>query len=149
MHHEAARQVAFVPRLIQGLILFSALLGVAFLWQAYPLLPSYVFDILAFGWFLFVVDSILTFVRPFASYLLGLVLAVLALSQTLSQPEHYALVESGDVPATLTLVMGSAAQALLIVSIGYYLLARRRKDPWAWPSAEVLPEQEDEQPVQS
>jgi len=130
--------------MIQGLIIFSALLGVAFLWQAYPLLPSEVFDILAFGWFLFVVDSVLTFVRPLASYVLGLVLALIALSQTLSQPEHYALVESGNLPATLTLVLGSAAQALLIVFIGYYLLARRKKNPWAWPSATVLPEQEEE-----
>ena len=136
--------MATIPRMIQGLIIFSALLGVAFLWQAYPLLPSEVFDILAFGWFLFVVDSVLTFVRPLASYVLGLVLALIALSQTLSQPEHYALVESGNLPATLTLVLGSAAQALLIVFIGYYLLARRKKDPWAWPSATVLPEQEEE-----
>jgi hypothetical protein len=140
--------VAVVPRIIQGLILFSALLGVAFLWQAYPLLPGGVFDILAFGWFLFVVDSVLTFVRPLVSYILGLVLALVALSETLSQPAHFALVESGNLPATLTLVLGSAAQALLILFIGFYLIARRRKDPWAWPSAEVPPEQEDEQQPQ-
>jgi hypothetical protein len=133
-----------VPRIIQGLIIFSVLLGVAFLWQAYPLLPSDVFWILAFGWFLFVVDSVLTFVRPFASYVLGLLLAVIALSQTLSQPAHFALVEGGDLPATLTLVLGSAAQALIIAFVGYYLIARRKKDPWAWPSADVPTEQEDE-----
>jgi hypothetical protein len=136
--------VVSVPRIIQGLIIFSVLLGVAFLWQAYPLLPSDVFWILAFGWFLFVVDSVLTFVRPFASYVLGLLLAVIALSQTLSQPAHFALVEGGDLPATLTLVLGSAAQALIIAFVGYYLIARRKKDPWAWPSADVPTEQEDE-----
>jgi len=139
--------VASVQKIIQGLIIFSALLGVAFLWQAYPLLPSEVFGILAFGWFLFVVDSVLTFVRPLASYVLGLILALIALSQTLSQPEHYAIVESGNLPATLTLVLGSAAQALLIVFIAYFLITRRKKDPWAWPSAEVPPDQEDEQPA--
>jgi len=139
----AARQVATVPRIIQGLIIFSALLGVAFLWQAYPLLPSDVFWILAFGWFLFVVDSALTFFRPMASYVLGLVLALIALSQTLSQPEHYAIVESGNLPATLTLVSGSAAQALIILFVVYYLMARRKKDPWAWPSAQV-PAESDE-----
>jgi len=145
----AARRVVSVSRIIQGLIIFSVLLGVAFLWQAYPLLPSDVFWILAFGWFLFVVDSALTFVRPLASYVLGLVLALIALSQTLAQPEHYALVESGNLPATLTLVLGSAAQALIIVFVGYYLIARRKKDPWAWPSADVPAEQEDEQAPQS
>ena len=134
-----------VPRVIQGLIVFSAVLGVAFLWQAYPLLPTDVFEILAFGWFLFVVDSVLTFVRPLASYVLGLVLALIALSQTLSQPEHYAIIESGNVPGTVTLVLGSAAQALIIVFVGYFLVARRKKDPWAWPSGSMAADEDDEQ----
>lgn len=124
-----------LPRAIQGLILFSTLLGVLFLWQAYPLLPAIAFDIVAFGWMLFVVDSILTFLRAKASYYLGLVLAVAALGETLSQPEHYALVEEGNLAATVTLVLGSVSQALLIVLVGYYLISERRKDPWSWPGA--------------
>jgi len=123
-------------RVIQGLIIFSAILGVFFLWQAQPLLPSDVFDVLAFGWLLFVADSILTFVRPRISYYLGLVLAIVALSETLTQPEHYALVENGNVPATIILVLGSATQALLIGSVIWYIVSERRKDPWAWPGAE-------------
>ena len=79
-------------KVIQGLIVFSAVLGVFFLWQAQPLLPPEVFGVLTFGWLLFVVDGILTFVRPSISYYLGLVLAVAALSETLAQPEHYALI---------------------------------------------------------
>jgi hypothetical protein len=123
-------------RVIQGLIIFSAILGVFFLWQAQPLLPPDVFDILTFGWLLFVVDSVLTFVRPKISYYLGLVLAIIALSETLTQPEHYALVENGNVPATIILVLGSVAQALLIGSVLWYILSERRKDPWEWPGAE-------------
>ncbi|HXW94677.1 MAG TPA: hypothetical protein VEJ19_03115 [Nitrososphaerales archaeon] len=123
-------------RAIQGLIIFSAILGVFFLWQAQPLLPPDVFDILTFGWLLFVVDSALTVVRPRISYYLGLVLAVIALSETLTQPEHYALVESGNVPAAVILVLGSAAQALLIGSVLWYIISERRKDPWAWPGEE-------------
>ena len=125
-----------VTKVIQGLILFSTILGVFFLWQAQPLLPPDVFDILTFGWLLFVVDSILTFMRPKISYYLGLVLAVVALSETLTQPEHYALVENGNIPATIILVLGSAAQALLICSVLWYIVSERRKDPWAWPGAE-------------
>lgn len=125
-----------MARVIQGLIIFSAILGVFFLWQAHPLLPPDVFDILTFGWLLFVVDSILTFVRPRISYYFGLVLAVIALSETLTQPEHYALVENGNVPATIILVLGSVAQALLIGSVVWYIISERRKDPWAWPGAE-------------
>ena len=123
-------------RAIQGLIIFSTALGVFFLWQAYPLLPGDVFDILAFGWLLFLVDSLLTLVRPRASYYLGLVLAVVALSETLTQPEHYALVENGNVPATVILVVGSIAQALLIGSVVWFVVSKQRKDPWAWPGAE-------------
>jgi len=123
-------------RAIQGLIIFSAVLGVFFLWQAQPLLPTDVFEILTLGWLLFVVDSILTFVRPRISYYLGLVLAVVALSETLTQPEHYALVENGNVPATIILVLGSVAQALLIGLVIWFIISERRKDPWAWPGAE-------------
>ena len=125
-----------VTRAIQGLIIFSAILGVFFLWQAQPLLPSDVFDILTLGWLLFVIDSILTFVRPKISYYVGLVLAFIALSETLTQPGHYALVKNGNVPATIILVLGSVAQALLIGFILWYIISERRKDPWAWPGAE-------------
>ncbi len=123
-------------RVIQGLIVFSAILGVFFLWQAQPLLPPDVFDILTLGWLLFVVDSVLTFVRPKISYYLGLVLAIVALSETLTQPEHYALVENGNIPATIILVLGSVAQALLIGSVLWYIISEHRKDQWAWPGAE-------------
>ena len=118
------------------MIVFSTVLGVFFLWQAHPLLPGDVFDILAFGWLLFVVDSVLTLVRPRISYYLGLVLAVIALSETLTQPEHYALVENGNVPATVILVLGSVAQALLIGSVIWFVISERRKDPWEWPGVE-------------
>ncbi len=124
-----------VTRAIQGLILFSTVLGVLFLWQVYPLFPAFAFDFVAFGWALFLVDSILTFVRPRASYYLGLVLAILALGETLSQQSHYALIKSGNLTATATLVLGTATQALLIALVAYYILARRREDPWAWPGA--------------
>ena len=116
--------------------MFSTLLGVVFLWQVYPLLPTIAFNFVAVGWVLFIVDSALTFLRPKASYYLGLVLAVLALGETLSQPEHYALVGSGNLLAAVTIVLGSLALVLLIVAVGYYLVSERRRDPWAWPGAE-------------
>ncbi|MDA4126145.1 MAG: hypothetical protein OK452_02930 [Thaumarchaeota archaeon] len=124
-----------VTRTIQGLILFSTVLGVFFLWQVYLLLPAVAFYFVAVGWGLFLVDSILTFVRPRAAYYLGLTLGILALGETLSQQAHYALIMSGNLTATATLVLGSTAQAMLISLVIYYVVARRRKDPWAWPGA--------------
>ena len=124
-----------VTKAIQALILFSTVLGAFFLWEVYPLLPPVGFDFVSFGWALFLLDSILTFIRPRASYYLGLVLAILALGETLSQQAHYTLIASGNLSATATLVLGSAAQVLLIVLVVYYLVSRRKEDPWAWPGA--------------
>lgn len=126
-----------ITRAIQGLILFSTVLGILFLWQAYPLLPPEAFDFVGAGWVLFVVDSALTFIRPKESYYLGLALGVLALGATLSQPEHFALIASGNVLATVTIVVGSISQALLIGFVAYYLISKRVEDPWAWPGAKA------------
>jgi len=115
-----------LPRVIQGLIVFSTVLGAVFLWQAYPVLPTDAFGFVAFGWVLFVIDCILTFVRPLASYYLGVVLAVVALGSTLSEPAHFTLVESGNLLASATIVLGSAAEILLAATGVYYLLTRRR-----------------------
>lgn len=128
--------MASPTKVIQALIVFSAVLGVFFLLQVYYRLPPDVFYVLTFGWVLFVIDAALTFVRPRASYYLGLVLAAVALLETLSQPEHYSLVENGDVPATVTLVLGTVAEVLIIGLVIFYIIARRRKDLWAWPGAE-------------
>jgi hypothetical protein len=117
--------VATLARLIQGLILFSTILGVFFLWEVYPLLPSFVFDAIAFGWVLWVIDSALTFVRPKLSYYLGLLLAFLTLAATLSQPEHYSLVGSGNLEAAATLIAGSSAQIAIILAVSYLLFARK------------------------
>ena len=128
-----------LQRGVQGLILFSTVLGVFFLWQAYPLIfpvVPYVFYALLFGWVLFVFDSILTFYRPKASFYLGIVLAAIALTETLSQPEHYSLIQGGNLPATFIIILGSVSQALLIVLAGYYLITTRKEDPWAWPGGE-------------
>lgn len=121
---------------MQGLILFSTAWGAFFLWYARPSLPVEVFYFITFGWVLFLVDSALTFVRPKISYYVGAVLAVVALFATLSQPAHYALVQGGDTTATVIIVVGSAAEVLLIASVAWYVVSERKKDPWKWPGAE-------------
>jgi hypothetical protein len=121
--------VASTARLIQGLILFSTVLGVLFLLQVYTLLPSFVFDAIALGWVLWVVDSALTFVRPSLSRYLALLLAFLTLAATLSQPEHYSLVGSGNLEAAATLIAGSSAQVAIIVAVSYRLFKRKGAGP--------------------
>ena len=120
-----------LARAIQGLILFATLFGIAFLYEVYPVLPSFVFYSVAFGWVLFVVDSVLTFVRPKASYYLGLVLSIIAFGITWSQPAHFQLIADGDIPATVTMLVGSATELLVIAAVLVYAYTARRNDPWA------------------
>ena len=120
-----------LTRAIQGVILFSTALGIPFLYEVYPVLPTAVFYSVAFGWVLFVVDSILTFVRPRASYYMGLVLAAVAFLATVSQPAHFALINSGNIPAAVTFIVGPASEIILIVLVIVYAVAGGRKDPWA------------------
>jgi hypothetical protein len=121
-------------RLIQALIIFSAVLGVPFLLQVYPLLPALGFDFVALGWVLFVVDSALTFVRPRLSFFVGFVLALAALAASLGEPSHYGIIQSGNVLAATTLILGDVAELLLLILTPYYFL-RPTKDEWAWPGA--------------
>jgi hypothetical protein len=123
-------------RAIQGLVIFSTILGVLFLWLAYPLLQAVGFYFVAFGWVLFVVDSVLTFVRPRISYYLGFVLALIALFETVSRPEHLAILQGSNLLASATLVLGSAAQVLLLILVPlHFIRQRREKAEWAWPGA--------------
>ena len=122
-----------LPRAIQAVILFSTVFGAAFLYEVHPLLDAAIFDSVAFGWFLFVLDSVLTFVRPRLSFYLGLVLAAVALVSTLSSPAHFQFIENGDVPATATLFVGWGAEILLIALVVLFIVRSRRKDEWSWP----------------
>jgi hypothetical protein len=123
-------------RMIQGLVIFSTVLGVLFLWEAYPLLPAVGFYFVAFGWALFAVDSVLTFVRPRVSYYIAFALALLALFETLSRPEHLSILQGSNLLASATLVLGSVAQALLLILVPLqFIRLRREKAEWAWPGA--------------
>ncbi len=124
-----------VSRVIRALILFSTALGVPFLVQVYPLLPSTAFYFVALGWLLFVIDSALTFFRLKASFYLAFVLALLALGESLGQSAHYSLLQSGNVEGSATLVAGASAQVLILILIPYFFIGERKKDPWAWPGA--------------
>jgi hypothetical protein len=114
-------------RAIQALVIFSTVLGVAFLWQVNGILPSYVFDFVATGWVLFLIDSVLSFMRPRFSYAMAFVLALLALTSSLPQSAHYVLIEEGAVLPAATFIAGTLAQVLLLVLVPYHFLVVRRR----------------------
>jgi hypothetical protein len=115
-------------KVIQGLIIFSVVLGILFLAQVYTLVPSFVFEFVTVGWVLFVVDMVLSFVRPRISYLLAFVLAVLALAASLPQAAHYAFIQYGDLLPAATFILGSVAQVFLLVLVPYHFLKSRRSN---------------------
>jgi hypothetical protein len=118
--------VTTIGRAIQALVIFSALLGVPFLWQVNGLIPTDIFEFVAIGWVLFVIDSFLTVFRPTISYYLAFSLAILALGATLGEPAHYAFIQEGDLLPTVTLVAGSTAQVLLLILVPINFLKGRR-----------------------
>lgn len=97
--------------------------------------PADVFDFVSVGWALFVVDSALTFLKPVASYYLGLVLALLALSASLPQSAHWAFIENGLLIPTAIFVVGSVMQVLIVVLVLYYAVSVRRTNRLTWLGA--------------
>ena len=115
-------------RVIQVLVILSVLLGVALLVQVYGVVPSWLFLSVSIGWGLFVVDTVLTFVRPRISYYLAFALAVLAFASSVPQTAHYAFIQQGLLLPSATFVLGSTIQVLLIVIVPYHLLKTRRHE---------------------
>jgi hypothetical protein len=116
-----------VGKAIQVSVLLSVVLGVLFLVQAYGVVPSFVFEFVAVGWVLFVVDAVLTFRYPRPAYALALFLAVIALVSSLPQSSHWAFIANGDVLPASTFLAGSAVQVVLVVLVLYYFLVAGRK----------------------
>ena len=112
---------------IQVLIIASAILGVALLWEIRSMVPANVLEIVTVGWILFVVDSALTFLKPTPSYYFGLVLAVLALSSSLPQSAHWAFIENGVLVPSAIFIAGSAMQVLIIVLVVLFAVSSRRQ----------------------
>ena len=130
-----AENVPLLSRMIQGLILFATLLGLVFLIVVSPLLPAFAFYAVIAGWFLFVVDSVLTFFRQRVSFYLGFFLSVAVLGTTLGEPAHFSIAASGNLSQVSILVLGVASQILLVALIPYHFIRERRGTNWAWPGA--------------
>lgn len=116
-----------IGRVIQGLIILSALLGILFLVQVYGVLPQNAFVFVFVGWVMYVIDSVMTFVRPTVSFYFGFVLAAITLSSSLPQSAHYSFIMSGQLLPSTTFLLGTLAQLLILVLVPYYALKGRRR----------------------
>jgi len=112
--------------LTRFLIYSSILLGAILLVELYAVVPVWLsYSVLA-GWvaYLFIAVAIAKDLK--IAYPLSLVLAILTLAVSLSQPEHHSLVQAGPSPASLTFIVGSILQVAVILTVSSYLVLTRR-----------------------
>jgi len=106
------------------MIYASIILGVALLTQLYSLVPSWLFYSVLTGWLAYLLTGILVTLRKSVAYPVSIVLAVLTLTVSLPQPEHYSF---GFSIASITFISGSILQIGVILAVGRYLLLRRQE----------------------
>ena len=117
-----------VRRIANWLIYASVILGVALLVQLYVLVvPSWLFDSILVGWILYLVVAIAVASGRDKAYPAALVLSIITLAVSLSQPEHYSLAEAGPTLASLTFITGSMLQVAVIVLIASFLFLERKQ----------------------
>jgi hypothetical protein len=117
-----------LERALDIAIYLSTFLGFVFLVIAWGTLPYWLYSSIVFGFFLYLLASLLTFYRKFIAYLLSLVLAALVLSTSLPQGVHYQFLERGEIlPATVFLA-GDLLQGLIIVLFIARLIAGRKNE---------------------
>jgi hypothetical protein len=107
------------------LVYLSVALGVALLPQLYGLVPSWLFLSVLVGWLAYLVVAVMVAKGRLIGYPLAFVLAILTLTVSLPQPEHYSYVEAGPSLASGTFLIGSALQVALIILIPIYLYRRK------------------------
>lgn len=112
---------------IDALVYLSVLLGAALLVQAFNQLPPGVAYAILGGWLVYILAALLVLRKVRFAYPLVMGLAVLTLVVSVPQPEHYALLDSGQILAGATFLLGSAAQVCLIILIPVYFLRNRKK----------------------
>lgn len=110
-------------RVADSLIYASIVLGVALLAQLYSLVPLWLFYSVLAGWTAYLIVGIAVTLRVSLAYPVSLILAILTLTVSLPQPEHYSL---GLSLASLTFVAGSLLQIGVILAVSRYLVLRRR-----------------------
>ena len=113
-------------RAIDLLIYLSVAFGVLLLPQIYSLVPPWLFYSVLAGWIAYLLVAIATWTHHKRVYPVAFLLAILTLSVSLPEPEHYTFAKDGMWLATLTFMIGSILQLALLVLIPVYLIKDRK-----------------------
>ncbi len=104
-------------RTIDGAIYLSVAWGIVLLPQLYGLVPSWLFYSVLGAWLAYLIVAVLAATGRNVAHPLAFILAILTLTVSLPQPEHRSFVEAGVSLASITFLVGSALQLLLLILI--------------------------------
>lgn len=114
-----------ITRSINLLIFLSVAVGVVLLPQLYGLVPTWLFYSVLGGLLAYVLVAALAATGHRIAYPLAFVLSILTLAVSVPQPEHQSFVMAGLSLASLTFLVGSALQLVLVILIPVYYLRKR------------------------
>jgi hypothetical protein len=121
--------VATLEKAIAWLVYSSVALGVLFLYVLYgtPGIPGFLFPSILGGEVVWFVCAVAISRRARWAPYMAVVLALITLAISLSQPTHYSFAVTGQVVAFLIFSGGSVIQFALIASVALFVFRSRRR----------------------
>ena len=121
-------RVASLEKAIAWLVYASVLLGVLFLYVLYgtPGIPSFLFPSILVGEIIWMACAVAISRKLRWAPYMAVVLAVITLAVSLSQPTHYTFAETGQIVAFLIFTGGAILQVALIAAVALFVFRTRR-----------------------
>jgi hypothetical protein len=121
--------VVNLEKLMSWLVYASVVLGVLFLYVLYgtPGIPSFLFPSILAGEIIWIVCAVAVSRKARWAPYMALILALITLAISLSQPTHYSFAETGQIVAFLIFSGGSVLQFALIGAVSVFLFRSRRR----------------------
>jgi len=121
--------VATLEKTVAWLVYSSVVLGLLFLYVLYgtPGIPAFLFPSILGGEVIWLVCAFAISRRVGWAPYLALVLALITLAISASQPTHYAFAETGQIVAFLIFAGGSVLQLALIAAASLFVYRSRKK----------------------
>ena len=121
--------MATLEKAIALLFYASVLLGVLFLYVLYgtPGIPAFLFPSILAGEVIWIVCAVAISRRARWAPYMAVVLGVITLAISLSQPTHLTFAETGQLVAFLIFAGGSVLQVALIAAVSLFVVRSRRR----------------------
>jgi hypothetical protein len=120
--------VATLENAVRWLVYSSVVLGVLFLYVLYgtPGIPAFLFPSILGGEVIWLFCAVAMSRRAKRAPYMALVLALITLAISVSQPTHYTFAETGQIVAFLIFTGGSILQVALIAAVSLSVVRSRK-----------------------